>query len=309
MFSKQSHCLFKTESLYNNEQPTLQLRPASFMNPPQSPVEDIPEFILRNVEKNPRTITRLVMGRFAMTRPAAMQHVNRLIAAGQLIASGSTRDRKYSLALLTDATSRFPITPQLREDSVWRDSTRPHLDSVPQNVLEVCQYGLTEMVSNVVDHSEGQAMVVAVRRSAAHVRIMVHDDGIGIFNKISRDLNLGEPRHAILELAKGKLTTDPTRHTGEGIFFTSRMFEGFSILSDGLFFSHTQPTDDWLIEHDKQASGTMIVLEISPMATTTTKQVFDRYSPEDADYAFTRTHVPVALARYGDERLVSRVPS
>jgi len=36
-------------------------------------------------------------------------------------------------------------------------------------------------------------------------------------------------------LAKGKLTTDPKRHSGEGIFFSSRMFDEFDILSGGVF--------------------------------------------------------------------------
>jgi anti-sigma regulatory factor (Ser/Thr protein kinase) len=43
---------------------------------------------------------------------------------------------------------------------------------------------------------------------------------------------------AILELSKGKLTTDPDRHSGQGIFFTSRMMDEFSILSRGAYFSH-----------------------------------------------------------------------
>ena len=31
----------------------------------------------------------------------------------------------------------------------------------------------------------------------------------------------------MLELSKGKLTTDSANHSGEGIFFTSRMFDVF----------------------------------------------------------------------------------
>ena len=57
---------------------------------------------------------------------------------------------------------------------------------------------------------------------------------MGIFKKIQKALDLLDERHAILELAKGKLTTDPKHHTGEGIFFTSRMFDEFTILSGGV---------------------------------------------------------------------------
>ena len=37
----------------------------------------------------------------------------------------------------------------------------------------------------------------------------------------------------------------------------------------------------------------------------TTKKIFDQYTSGD-DYGFTKTIVPVNLARYGDEQLVSR---
>ncbi len=73
-------------------------------------------------------------------------------------------------------------------------------------------------------------------RSAMNARIVVSDNGIGIFRKIRRDLHLTDERHAILELSKGKVTTDPNRHSGQGIYFTSRAFEKFGILSGRLYF-------------------------------------------------------------------------
>ena len=42
-------------------------------------------------------------------------------------------------------------------------------------------------------------------------------------------MHLLDERHAILELSKDQLTTDPARHTGDGIFFTSRMFDSFDL--------------------------------------------------------------------------------
>jgi hypothetical protein len=48
-----------------------------------------------------------------------------------------------------------------------------------------------------------------------------------------------------LEKHRVELTTDPDRHSGQGIFFTSRMLDGLSILSHGAYFSHaaTQTRD------------------------------------------------------------------
>lgn len=56
-------------------------------------------------------------------------------------------------------------------------------------------------------------------------------------------------RQALFELAKGKLTTDPSKHTGEGVFFTSRMFDSFEISANGLQFNHDASLpNDWLQE-------------------------------------------------------------
>src|SRR5205085_2881788 len=60
---------------------------------------------------------------------------------------------------------------------------------------------------------------------------------------------LHDPRQALLELSKGRLTSDPSHHTGHGIFFTSSMFDEFSIYSGDLFYNRVrQEDDDWLIE-------------------------------------------------------------
>ena len=126
-----------------------------------------------------------------------------------------------------------------------------------------------------------------------------------IFKKISKELHLEDERHAVLELTKGKLTTDKEHHTGEGIFFTSRMFDQFSILSGSLYFSHTQgKEEDWLLQdEEKSFNGTGVIMSISTKSSRITKEIFDKYTAIGEDYSFTRTHVPVALARYGEENL------
>jgi hypothetical protein len=113
-----------------------------------------------------------------------------------------------------------------------------------------------------------------------------------------------------LELSKGKLTTAKKFHSGEGIFFTSRMFNTFMLDSRGLVFVRTmEDHDSWLFE-DRKAndylSGTSIVMSINMNATHTAKEIYERFE-NDADPAgFAKTHVPVRLAKYPNEQLVSR---
>jgi len=107
-------------------------------------------------------------------------------------------------------------------------------------------------------------------------------------------------------LAKGKFTTDPRRHTGEGIFFTSRVFDNFMIVSGNWVFTHTETDNDWLLEEQETFyQGTYVRLRINPESNRDLQVVFDKYIGSE-DFGFSRTHIPVTLARYGDENLVSR---
>ena len=140
------------------------------------------------------------------------------------------------------------ITPGLEEDVVWRNEIAHLLADVPENALQICQYGFVEMLNNVVSHAEATCVNIGLEKTATNISLVVNDDGVGIFKKIQNAFGYNDPRHALLELSKGKLTSDPERHTGEGIFFTSRMFDEFSILSGNLFFHRKNEADGWLIE-------------------------------------------------------------
>ena len=83
------------------------------------------------------------------------------------------------------------------------------------------------MLNNAIDHSSGTNVVIDIKRTTTSTEMTILDDGYGIFRKIKDSLGLEDERHAVFELSKGKLTTDPDNHTGEGIFFTSRMFDEF----------------------------------------------------------------------------------
>ena len=274
------------------------------MNKPQKKTGEIRQFILENVEEHPAGITSVVSTEFGISRQAVHRHVQKLVQDGLLIPHGTTRNRTYKVKPLFNFSKNLPLS-ELEEDKVWRQHILPLMDNTAPNILQICHHGFTEMVNNAINHSEGTNLKIRVNRTHRSIELQIIDDGIGIFNKIQNELGLDDPLHAILELSKGKLTTDPARHSGEGIFFTSRMFDTFSIFSGKLFYSYSERSGDWLIEDDeKLISGTRVVLSINTNAKTTTQQVFDKFTGDD--FGFTKTHVPVFLAIYGDENLVSR---
>lgn len=268
--------------------------------------ETIRRFIVSNVEKHPKDVAKLTADKFGITRQAVNKHLQKLVDERALVPQGNTRNLTYRLRPLEEWRKTYPLTDALAEDVVWRQDVAPSLGQMPENVLDVWHYGFTEMFNNAIDHSGGTLIGIRLRKTATNTELVLYDDGIGIFEKIQTELNLLDERHAILELSKGKLTTDPANHTGEGIFFTSRMFDDFDILSGGVYFSHKfGEKEDWILERDKFSSGTAVWMKLNNHTARTTKKVFDQFTSDD-DIGFTKTVVPVRLAQYGDDKLVSR---
>jgi anti-sigma regulatory factor (Ser/Thr protein kinase) len=241
---------------------------------------------------------------FRVSRQAINRHLRALVANGIIRASGATKGKRYSL-VIERHTREYP-TAGLKEDVVWRDFVRPSLGNLPENVLEVWQYGFTEMLNNAVEHSGGTQVTITVAKDGLNARVVIYDNGVGIFQKIRSSLGLEDDQHVVLELSKGKLTTDPEKHTGEGIFFTSRVFDRFGILSGELLLLHTPRNSDWVFETGQRITGTRIELCLQRSSSTRLGDLFDRFASSDRNYRFSITHVPVALARVGVDNLVSR---
>ena len=270
--------------------------------------DKIRQFILAHVKDHPDDIAKATATEFGITRQAVHRHLSVLVKEGQLEATGQTRRKRYVLKV-TKVENLFLLTDNRDEDQVWRAFVEPQLAGMRENVLRICQYGFTEIFNNAVEHSEGTHALVKIERTAQFISMTVYDRGIGIFEKIKSSFGLEDYRHAILELAKGKLTTDPRHHSGEGIFFASRVFDDFTIAANKYqFLHHNRLEGDWLIESAGiTGDGTMIAMTIAVDSPRTLKTVFDLYAdPETDDYGFSRTHVPFKLAQYGLEQLMSR---
>jgi len=268
--------------------------------------EDIRRFILENVEKHTAGIATLTSQQFSITRQAVNKHLQNLTSEGALTPTGKTRSRTYKLCSLLEWRQTYEVKPGLDEDLAWTRDVMPIVGHFPENVVDIWHYCFTEMFNNAVDHSTGQNIIFQITKTAANTQMVLLDDGVGIFRKIQTAMNLADERHAILELCKGKLTTDPEKHTGQGIFFTSRLLDSFDILSGSVYFSHLLGTEeDWIVERPQFQSGTAIFMKLNNHTSKTCKKVFDKYSDKE-DFGFIKTVVPVRLAQYGNEKLISR---
>lgn len=278
------------------------------MRRPSRQNPEVREFILRNVRAHPGDIASVTAQRYGLSRPAVAGYIRRLANEGLIDVAGSTSDRRYNAHNLVSRDFDVRLTVGLSEHAVWQGQIRPYITDLPENVINICEYGFTEMLNNTIDHSASYYAQIQYSQSYSHVEMIVMDEGIGIFKKLQDQFNLHDPRQALLELSKGRLTSDPQHHTGHGIFFTSRMFDEFVIYSGNLCYTRIrQQDDDWLVEgkdiKDPRA-GTYVQMSISTNAPWTTRDIFEKY--QDDPVGFTRTHVPIALGKYPGEQLVSR---
>lgn len=267
----------------------------------------IRRFLLNAIKAGSSSYSHDAMEIFGLSRQAIHGHLAALVELGCLAASGNTRGRSYVLGPVRSHSDIFPLEGLSESDVYYQDFGLIFKD-LPREIENICHYGFTEMLNNAIDHSCGTHVTVLVERNLTDIRIFIDDDGEGIFLHIARIIGLNDPRESILELSKGKLTTDPDNHSGQGIFFTSRAFDKFFIHSGELSFSHTDgDRHDWLMHADDNTTGTSVSMRIALDSNRTLRSVFEKFTGnEDEDFAFNKTVVPIKLALYEGERLVSR---
>ncbi len=178
----------------------------------------------------------------------------------------------------------------------------PLIKKFSTNVENIWAYAMSEMVNNVIDHSEAEELCVFIEQSFLTTSVMLIDNGIGIFKKIKDHFALPGLDEAVCELFKGKLTTDAENHSGEGIFFTSRMMDTFVIVSDKKIFATTKYESDRVFELAEEIGGTAVFMELSNTTQKTPAEIFDAYS--DVEGGFSKTKIP--LKNIFDKAPISR---
>jgi len=135
------------------------------------------------------------------------------------------------------------------------------------------------------------------------IRFSIVDKGIGVFNSIIKKRNLKNELEAIQELNKGKLTTAPKEHSGEGIFFTSRVVDKLIIQSSNKKLIFDNILNDVFINDIKRLKGTKITFFISVVSKRRLENVFKEYAGET--FKFDKTKVIVKLYKT-DTNYISR---
>jgi DNA-binding transcriptional ArsR family regulator len=258
------------------------------------------EAILRHIKKKGRITTSELGARLGISRQALHLHLKALIGEGLVEKTGSTRNAAYVLSgAESDAlsfTKRYSLKG-LEEDKVYDEIAfrlRLHR-ALSQRARTIVYYAFTEMLNNAIDHSKSEACDVRFTLEAYDVVFSVRDFGIGVFHSIADRFGLPDQEAAIGELVKGKTTTMKEKHTGEGIFFTSKVADRLRFRSHRLELEFHAAEDDVFVRDRRNLKGTEVQFTLSRRSRRKLEDVFQQYSPREFDYRFERTRVQVKL--------------
>jgi len=238
-----------------------------------------------------------------ITRQTAHRHLRKLVEEGRLIVEGAGRSTRYRSTTPRDER-RYPIDG-LEEDRVWdemsgRSSVLATVSDRPRAIL---QYVFTEIVNNAIDHSGAAEVEISVSLHDTGVALEVIDRGVGVFRHVRDKLGLETELEALQELSKGKTTTMPSRHSGEGLFFSSKASSWFEIASGSLRWIVDNRRGDMAVGAlDPQVQGTEVRVEVDADTDRDLNQVFAEYTE---DFEFSKTRTVIRLFAIGTE-FVSR---
>lgn len=245
---------------------------------------------------------------FNVSRQYAAILVSELVSNHQLVKIGSTKKAFYVLPKYarqheeifpTQYTKSFKNI-SLEEHKILDEIERtfPSLGKLPENVKSIFTFAFSEILNNAIEHSHSKNIHIEVSIQNTILSFTINDSGIGVFRNIMQKKALKSELEAIQDLLKGKTTTMPKSHSGEGIFFTSKAGDLFILDSFGYQLIVNNELPDIFVQQQKKIKkGTKVVFKINTGSTLHLSDIFKKYTNLDneSNYGFDKTEVRIKL--------------
>ena len=256
--------------------------------------DNIKKYMMQKIFYKNKGFLKDTIENFEISNTTAYRYLNDLI--DKKIVKKNHND-EYELVLTNNSSFKYSIDKKnTYEDRIYIETLAPIIEDLDKNVKEIWEYAFTEMFNNVIDHAETEEAIINIRRNALYTWVKIQDKGIGIFEKIAKYFEYKDLDEAILSLFKGKLTTDRKNHSGEGIFFTSKVMDHFYAISSNKVFTRDnakeQLNDIELFGKNyigyKNKKGTTITMALTNESTQNLREVFDMYSDDTGGFSITK---------------------
>lgn len=258
--------------------------------------DKVKNYILRLMKSGRKDYVKSTVESFNISKSSVYNYVKQMETDGLI-------EKKDGLYVLQTNFYHyfFKNDGTLSEDRVYSQFISQHIQ-FKKNVNSIWNYAFTEMMNNAIEHSEAENISIGIFQDCLETRILIKDDGIGIFKNIQRFMK--ESKNEIISLGEcvsllfaGKFTTAQQYHTGEGIFFTSHIMDEFVIYSDDNFFTRNNFTSSQIEDvnlHNfmNMDKGTMVRMTLNNNTKKVLSEVFNTFAP--VDEGFIKTTIPIA---------------
>lgn len=263
---------------------------------------DVKDLILNFLKNKGSVTTADIVDKTGFSRAYAQRFLKELADEGSIIRMGKANQAHYVPAAKKGVSSAKPsrvrkmITNKgLDEDKVLSRIKEESsiFSKLAGNVSSIIDYAFTEMLNNAIEHSMSDKIDIIVLKTSTDIRFSVADRGVGIFNNIREKKRLASTIDAIQELLKGKETTAPEAHSGEGIFFTSKIADLLKIKSFEKKVVFDNIGQDIYVKDIQSSKGTKVDFVLSLKSKKTLSDLFKEYT--DESFQFSKTGVKVKL--------------
>lgn len=268
------------------------------------------ETILDQAKKKETITAKDIVSLFGVSRPWASTLINKLVKDGELIKIGKASKTFYILPQNLDKISKTSGSSiemkvenkGLEEHKVLSEleNSFPALSRLKDNVRSIFTYAFSEMLNNAIEHSESKNIKITVAMKEGMITFSIEDQGIGAFRNVKNKRGLNSELEAMQDLMKGKTTTQPQSHSGEGIFFTSKVGDFFSLRSfEYEMIIDNKINDIFFNKKDSSLVGTKVTFLLDTHSEKHLNDVFKEYVLEMDGYGFDKTEIKVKLFTIG----------
>ncbi|MBI2436693.1 MAG: DUF4325 domain-containing protein [Candidatus Magasanikbacteria bacterium] len=252
-----------------------------------------------------------LVDKFGVSRAYAQAHLRVLVERGVLMRIGETNASRYMYAgedpdekrLWKKVLQNKKTIDETAVLDMARDETRI-FSGLSRSLISIVEYAFTEILNNAKEHSSATQIRICISRKRNNegevISFTIKDNGVGIFRHIQKMMKLHSPEEAIERLLKGKQTTMPRGHSGEGIFFTSKIADVCTIRSDDILVRFDTMVPDIFVGETRPIQGTELGFEISTTSKKNLIQLFEQFCTDTDELSlFDKTLIHVKAYQLG----------
>lgn len=270
------------------------------------------EKILEKAQEKGQIRTAQLSTAFGVSRQYVSMLIAQLVEEKSLVRIGSTRNAFYVLPeyakahpeILPNKFFKRLKNTGLEEHKILAEIEEkfPQISELKEHIRNIFTFAFSEMLNNAIEHSDSRSISVEISVTDDNLWFIVSDSGVGVFRNVMQKKKLKSELEAVQDILKGKTTTIPKSHTGQGIFFTSKASDVFILDSFGLQMTVNNKTHDVTVKKiGVTKRGTRVIFRIKIDSHKHLSDVFKKYTnlADESDYGFDKTEIRVKLYTAG----------